>query len=236
MGVNVEEELVKIHKSWADCSRKSCPLSTIRKRPPCLGEGVTDPTYLVVVDAPNLDHMHGNPLGDEEFQLLSELLDQAKIPLDDIFITSAVACTPFVEIEESPGQKRIRSRAPSADMVKTCRPRLMSTIYALDPRVILAFGDDAWKTLVATKDRDNCTTATMAQGRLFNALIPGIVDPVTYPTMAFVRIGEMLANPSTAMHAPIARTLVGLNNIRSYVETLVTHEEADLNAALGEQE
>jgi hypothetical protein len=67
--------------------------------------------------------------------------------LNDMFIVSAVMCRP-THVE---GPNAGVEREASNKEIKTCRPRLVDTIYAVDPWVIIGFGKEAIRALHGAK-------------------------------------------------------------------------------------
>lgn len=67
--------------------------------------------------------------------------------LKEIFIVSAVMCRPL----HTEGPHEGQERKPSNKEIKTCRPRLIDTIYAVDPWVIIGFGAQAIRALHGAK-------------------------------------------------------------------------------------
>ena len=127
-------------------------------------------------------------------------------------------------IDDQPEQ--IRDRDPSTEEVDECRPRLDALIYALDPRLIFAVGQVAWKTLVKPKDRGGHNVLSDAAGELTSTYVMGKVRPVRYAVMPLLPPKQIIANPTSADHGPIATTLEALIRARTYVNMLKKDEAA----------
>ncbi|NBS67302.1 hypothetical protein EBT31_00110 [bacterium] len=80
-------------------------------------------------------------------------------------------------------------RAPSATEVKNCRQRVHRIIYALDPKLILAFGSSACLSVLG-----QTVDTTRKSGTIMAASVPSPVDPknvLSYPMLACPDIGAM---------------------------------------------
>ena len=73
------------------------------------------------------------------------------------------------------------NRTPSTTEIKNCRDRLFKTIYAIDPRIILAAGKTAASAIVGKK-----VAITNRRGDIFDVEIPSPVTGgmIRYPMMA----------------------------------------------------
>lgn len=67
--------------------------------------------------------------------------------LQDMFIVSSVMCRP-THVE---GPLAGTEKEPSNSEIKTCRPRLIDTIYAVDPLIIIGLGKEAIRALHGAK-------------------------------------------------------------------------------------
>lgn len=102
----------------------------------------------------------------EKTQALDYKLRQLLI--EEFFFTNVVACHPP------------DNRDPIPAEIAACRPRLMETLYIVDPVIIIGVGRIAVKALVG-KD----VSITQARGQIFDVPVQGrLVKPFNYPLMA----------------------------------------------------
>jgi len=191
------------------------------------GSGAYNADYLIIVDSPSAEDVEqGVLLSGEEGELVEDMLCRAGIdPMKNTFYTSVVGCHPYVLIpatDDSP--ERVQSRSPDKPEVEACRPRLEKIIYLVDPRIIVAMGDVAWKAVVPGKLRGRHKTISTAAGELFEVWVPGVLRQIRYPCMATLSPKQLVANPSSAAHGPISTTIEALMRASRYVNTLKKKE------------
>jgi DNA polymerase len=94
-----------------------------------------------------------------------------------VFFTNVVMCRP----EEN--------RTPSTTEIKSCRDRLHRTIYAVDPKLIIAAGKTAASSILGKK-----VAVTNRRGDIFDVAIPSPVtgDKVRYPMMVLLHPSFLL--------------------------------------------
>lgn len=213
-----------LQKEWGDCAR--CNLATLRSNKDRIvfGTGSITPDYLFVYDAPEEGDMRdGTPLMDRHGEILHNLIKKAEY--ESFAVTTVVGCRPYTvlpAIDDQPEQ--IRDRDPSTEEVDECKPRLDRIIYALDPRLIFAVGPVSWKALVKPKDRGGHNVLSDAAGELTSTYIEGKVRPVRYPVMPLLPPKQIIANPTSAEHGPIATTLEALIRAKTYISMLKKDE------------
>jgi DNA polymerase len=101
--------------------------------------------------------------------------DLSKLFFSEVFITSAVMCRPI----HLKGGKIGDYREPTwAKEVKKCRTRLLSTVYAVDPHIIVCAGKFATQALLG---RSSALPARRgALSALFEVVVPGKSADVRY--------------------------------------------------------
>lgn len=88
--------------------------------------------------------------------------------LQEFFFTNVVACHPP------------ENRDPVPKEVAACKPRLMETLYIVDPVIIIGVGRLAVEALSGRK-----VSITQVRGELFDVPMPGrLVQPFNYPLIA----------------------------------------------------
>ena len=129
--------LEEIRSDLGDCRR--CKLCEKRTN---IVFGVGDPRarLMFVGEGPGADEdAQGEPFVGRAGQKLNEMIRAIGLDRKDVYIANVVKCRP-------PG-----NRDPEPDEVATCSPFLFRQIEAISPRVIVALGSPAAKTLLGTK-------------------------------------------------------------------------------------
>lgn len=167
-----------IVEEWGNCTK--CPLHETR-RTIVLGEGPQNADIVIVGEAPGkVEDETGKPFRGASGAVLDEKLEIAGIDRDKIFITNAVACHPPED------------RDPEPEEIAACRPRLLETIYIVDPILIIAMGAVAAKALTGKAQK-----ITSKRGEILTISIPGIVDEVQYPVLLTVHPAYLLRSYDT---------------------------------------
>lgn len=129
------DDWVRLREDVANC--RQCSLCEQRKQA-VLGVGDTSADWLFVGEGPGADE---DQLGEPFVGVAGKLLDNmlAAIQLKrghGVYIANAVKCRP-------PG-----NRTPTEDELAACRPFLLKQIELIKPRLIVALGSSAAKTLL----------------------------------------------------------------------------------------
>jgi DNA polymerase len=122
-----------------DCSR--CKLHTQGRKQIVFGVGNPHADLMFVGEAPGADEdAQGIPFVGRAGQLLTKMIAAIQFERDDVYIANVIKCRP-------PG-----NRNPEPDEIETCEPFLLRQIDAVAPRVIVALGSFAAKTLLRTDE------------------------------------------------------------------------------------
>jgi uracil-DNA glycosylase family 4 len=122
-----------------DCSR--CKLHALGRRQIVFGVGNADADLMFVGEAPGADEdVQGIPFVGRAGQLLTKIIEAIGLTRDQVYIANVIKCRP-------PG-----NRNPEPDEVETCEPFLFRQIDVVSPKVIVALGTFAAKTLLRTQD------------------------------------------------------------------------------------
>jgi DNA polymerase len=122
-----------------DCTR--CKLHTLGRQQIVFGVGNPSADLMFVGEAPGGDEdIQGIPFVGRAGQLLTKIIEAIGLKRDDVYIANVIKCRP-------PG-----NRNPEPDEVETCEPFLFRQIDIIGPRVIVALGTFAAKTLLKTQD------------------------------------------------------------------------------------
>jgi uracil-DNA glycosylase len=122
-----------------DCSR--CKLHTMGRTQIVFGVGNPDADLMFVGEAPGADEdLQGFPFVGRAGQLLTKMIEAINLRREDVYIANVIKCRP-------PG-----NRNPEPDEIAQCEPFLFQQIAAIQPKVIVALGSFAAKTLLKTSD------------------------------------------------------------------------------------
>jgi uracil-DNA glycosylase family 4 len=127
-----------IREDIGDCTR--CRLHE-RRTNIVFGVGNVNPDIMFVGEGPGADEdEQGEPFVGRAGQLLNNMITAMGIKREDVYIANVVKCRP-------PG-----NRTPENDECDTCSPFLLRQIEVIQPKVIVALGATAAKTLLAVND------------------------------------------------------------------------------------
>ena len=134
------EDLAAIRRDIGeDCSR--CKLHALGRRQIVFGVGSPQADLMFVGEAPGGDEdIQGIPFVGRAGQLLTKIIEAIGLTRDQVYIANVIKCRP-------PG-----NRNPEPDEVERCEPFLFRQIDAVSPKVIVALGTFAAKTLLKTQD------------------------------------------------------------------------------------
>jgi uracil-DNA glycosylase len=141
-----------------DCSR--CKLQGLGRQQVVFGVGNPDADLMFVGEAPGADEdIQGIPFVGRAGQLLTKMIEAISLRRDDVYIANVIKCRP-------PG-----NRNPEPDEIESCEPFLLRQIDAVRPKVIVALGAFAAKTLLRSED-----SISRLRGRIYDfhgaSLIP----------------------------------------------------------------
>jgi DNA polymerase len=125
-----------IREDLGDCTR--CPLHRQGRKQIVFGVGNPRAELMFIGEAPGADEdQQGEPFVGRAGQLLNNMIKAMGIRREDVYIANIIKCRP-------PG-----NRTPEREECETCSPFLMRQIAAIKPKVIVALGAVAAKTLLA---------------------------------------------------------------------------------------
>lgn len=117
------------------------------------------------------------------------------IEIERVYYTNLVCCRPVQQdYDEHKDTMFIKNRDPSTTEIKTCSDRLLQTIYALDPILIVTMG---LPTLTAFRSMDVRTglgslSMQATAGRILDIHLPGLLTPIRYPVLALYHPAYLL--------------------------------------------
>jgi len=125
-----------IREDLGDCTR--CALHKQGRKQIVFGVGDPKAELMFVGEGPGADEdIQGEPFVGRAGQLLNNMIKAMGIEREQVYIANIVKCRP-------PG-----NRQPERDECDTCSPFLMRQIAVVKPKVIVALGATAAKTLLA---------------------------------------------------------------------------------------
>lgn len=128
--------MAAIREDLGDCTR--CRLHKQGRKQIVFGVGNPHADLMFVGEAPGADEdEQGIPFVGRAGQLLTNMIKAMGLGREDVYIANVIKCRP-------PG-----NRTPEREECETCSPFLMHQIAAIKPKVIVALGAVAAKTLLA---------------------------------------------------------------------------------------
>ena len=125
-----------IREDLGDCTR--CVLHTQGRKQIVFGVGNPKTDLMFIGEAPGADEdQQGEPFVGRAGQLLTNMIKAMGLSREQVYIANIIKCRP-------PG-----NRTPEREECETCSPFLMRQIAAIKPKVIVALGAVAAKTLLA---------------------------------------------------------------------------------------
>jgi DNA polymerase len=125
-----------IREDLGDCTR--CVLHKQGRKQIVFGVGDPKTELMFIGEAPGADEdEQGEPFVGRAGQLLNNMIKAMGLRREDVYIANIIKCRP-------PG-----NRTPERDECETCSPFLMRQIAVIKPKVIVALGAVAAKTLLA---------------------------------------------------------------------------------------
>jgi uracil-DNA glycosylase len=125
-----------IREDIGDCTR--CRLAKQGRKQIVFGVGNPRAELMFIGEAPGADEdQQGEPFVGRAGQLLNNMIKAMGLRREDIYIANIIKCRP-------PG-----NRTPERDECETCSPFLMRQIATIKPKVLVALGAVAAKTLLA---------------------------------------------------------------------------------------
>ncbi len=132
------------------CTR--CKLHTLGRQQVVFGVGNPDADLMFVGEAPGGDEdVQGIPFVGRAGQLLTKMILAINLERDQVYIANVIKCRPPA------------NRNPEPDEIETCEPFLFQQIDAVRPKVIVALGAFAAKTLLRTEE-----PISRLRGRVFD--------------------------------------------------------------------
>src|SRR5216684_4099165 len=150
------QALRAIREDLGDCTR--CRLAKQGRKQIVFGVGNPRAELMFIGEAPGADEdQQGEPFVGRAGQLLNNMIKAMGLRREDVYIANIIKCRP-------PG-----NRTPEREECETCSPFLMRQIAAIKPKVIVALGAVAAKTLLAIN-----ASMSELRGRLYDFKPSGV--------------------------------------------------------------
>ncbi len=131
--------LVAIREDLGDCKR--CKLHQLGRKQIVFGVGNPEADLMFVGEGPGADEdQQGEPFVGRAGQLLNNMITAMGLRREDVYIANVVKCRPP------------QNRTPERDECETCSPFLMRQIATVRPKIIVALGAVAARTLLGMND------------------------------------------------------------------------------------
>jgi uracil-DNA glycosylase len=133
------DALQDIRRHIGDCTR--CKLHKLGRSQIVFGVGSPEAELMFVGEAPGADEdAQGIPFVGRAGQLLTKIIEAIDLKREQVYIANVIKCRPP------------QNRNPEQDEVDTCEPFLFEQIDVIKPKVIVALGTFAARTLLRTLD------------------------------------------------------------------------------------
>jgi uracil-DNA glycosylase family 4 len=144
------ELLTAIRDDIGDCTR--CKLHAQGRTQVVFGVGNPAADLMFVGEAPGADEdVQGVPFVGRAGQLLTKMIEAMGFTRDEVYIANVLKCRP-------PG-----NRNPEPDEIAMCQPFLFRQLASIEPKVVIALGAFAARTLLQTQD-----PISRLRGRVFD--------------------------------------------------------------------
>ena len=168
--VGPASQLAAIRDDIGDCER--CKLCTLGRTQVVFGVGNPHADLMFVGEAPGRDEdIQGIPFVGRAGQKLTQIIEAIGLQRDEVYIANVIKCRPP------------ENRNPEPDEVEQCEPFLFRQIDTIKPKVIVALGTFAAKSLLRSHE-----SISRLRGRVFDYRGAKLV-PTFHPAF-------LLRNPS----------------------------------------
>ena len=133
------ETLEMIRADIGDCTR--CKLHAMGRSQVVFGVGNPNADLMLIGEAPGHDEdAQGIPFVGRAGQLLTKIIEAIELTREQVYIANVIKCRPP------------ENRNPEPDEVATCEPFLFRQVQIIKPKVIVALGTFAARTLLRTNE------------------------------------------------------------------------------------
>ena len=183
--------LKTLREAAAGC--RGCRLWTVGTQT-VFGEGPARARVLIVGEQPgDQEDLQGHPFVGPAGRLLSDALDEAGIPRDEVYLTNAVK---HFKWERGDKSKRRIHKKPNDAEIRACRPWLNEELALVKPDVVVCLGATAAQALLGKAFR-----VTKSRGRAQSAPFADAVFATVHPS-------SVLRAPGSEARAEARRAFV----------------------------
>ena len=170
VGGNSVAQLAAIREDIGECVR--CKLCALGRKQIVFGVGNPNANLMFVGEAPGRDEdIQGIPFVGRAGQKLTQIIEAIGLKREDVYIANVIKCRPP------------ENRNPEPDEVEQCEPFLFRQVDTIKPKVIVALGTFAAKSLLKSNE-----SISRLRGRVFEYRGAKLV-PTFHPAF-------LLRNPS----------------------------------------
>lgn len=201
--MNKRERLDALEERWSECRR--CELCRTRDNV-VFGEGNPDADILVIGEAPGeQEDLRGRPFIGPAGDVLDGFISATALDRNvDLFVTNTVGCRPTLAVEDEHTQCiRIENRQPNKDERLSCKPRLMETIYIIDPMLIVALGKVPFQVLFGKAPK-----MESLRGNIQTLRMQGRYKEIKYPVMPLYHTAYLLRTHDKREEGPWGKTML----------------------------
>ena len=194
--------LCELRSEWEDCQR--CSLSETRTQL-VFGEGNPEADILFVGEAPGEEEdASGVPYVGPAGGMFNDMIESVGLNRDeDMFVTNVLCCRPTQESKDDrTGGTKIENRSPNKEERESCRPRLLETVYQVDPLIIVASGNVAIQALLSKAPK-----ISAIQGHFQTMHLEGRHRMVRYPLMPLFHPSYLLRSHDRRPEGPWGQTM-----------------------------
>lgn len=213
--MNKSQLMAELEADWSEC--RKCELCRTRNNV-VFGEGNPKADILVIGEAPGEQEDHkGRPFVGPAGDVLDGFLDTLLLRRgEDMYVTNTVCCRPTVANEdEYSGQIRIENRQPSKDERLACKPRLLETIYIIDPLLVVTMGRVPYQVLFGRAPK-----MESIRGNIQTLRIPGRLAEIKYPVMPLYHTAYLLRTHDKRTEGPWGKTMADWVKICNVIDHL----------------
>ena len=162
------------------------------------GEGSRTPSIMFVGEQPgDQEDLVGHPFVGPSGKLLDSALERAGLDRSDAYVTNAVKHFKWVPAER--GKRRIH-KSPNTTEIRACHPWLDAEIAAVTPRVIVALGATAAKSVFGPAIK-----VTVQRGRVLRTPLAEAGFATVHPSSVLRAPGDLRAEAEKAFVADLKK-------------------------------
>jgi len=213
--MNKKERIEELEEQWIDCNR--CSLCRTRHNV-VFGEGNANADILVIGEAPGeQEDLLGRPFIGPAGEVLNGFTSALSLDRSiDLYVTNAVACRPtMANKDDRTGELRIENRPPARDERLACLPRLLETIYLVDPMLIVTLGRVPFQVLFGKVPK-----LDSLRGNIQTLHMWGRYTEIRYPVMPLYHTAFLLRTFDKREEGPWGKTMMDWLKICNIIDHL----------------